>query len=69
MSTNNLMLGFSANPTISIFRDDLIFVSFCEARSKKVSKKRRATKLAFLKNAFLLRLLNVFLSVLTAVLY
>ena len=30
------------------------FFSFCEARSKMASKKRRATKLAFLENAFLL---------------
>merc|ERR1712127_847518 len=42
------------------------FFSFCEARSKMVSKKRRATKLAFLKNEFLLRFFNVFLCVFTA---
>ena len=44
------------------------FFSFCEARSKIASKKRRATKLPFLKIAFLLRLFCVFCCVLTAVL-
>ena len=29
MSTKHLMLGFSDNPTISIFRKWLMFVSFC----------------------------------------
>ena len=38
------------------------FFSFCEARLKMVSKKRRATKLAFLKNEFLLWFLCVLLS-------
>ena len=43
------------------------FFSFCEARSKIVSKKRRAAKLAFLKNEFLLRFCCVFLCVFTVV--
>ena len=43
------------------------FVSFCEARSQMASKKRRATKLAFLKNAFLLWFLSVLLCMFTAV--
>ena len=43
------------------------FFSFCEARSKMASKKRRATKFAFLKNAFLLRFFIVVLCVFTTV--
>ena len=66
MSTKKLIWVFSANPTIPIFRKWLIFVSFCEARSKMVSKKRRATKLTFLKNAFLPWFFNVCLCVFIA---
>ena len=40
------------------------FFSFCEARSEIASKRRRATKLTFLRNAFLLMFLSVCLCVL-----
>ena len=60
MSTKKMIFDLLALPTISIFRKWLIFFSFCEARSKMVSKKRRATKFHALKNAFLLSFFNVF---------
>ena len=44
------------------------FFSFCEARSKMASKRRRTTKCHVLTNAFLLWFVNVLLCVLTAVL-
>ena len=57
-----LNICFSDNPTISILSKVAHFFSFCEARSKMASKKDRATKLHVLKNAFLLRFVNVFVA-------